>query len=113
MLAIGGGVGLGRHDLAADVIQAAGGFLADLGEAFLGGDQLLLHQQQLLMTPPGHPAEGDGHGADQRPQRPGVAAALHYRDWPAIGLDDPPREVAELAAVGGIGGKTGHIVEFV
>lgn len=112
--AVAHAIGFVGDELAADVVQATGGLLADLGEAFLGGDQLLLHEQQLLVAPPAHTGQGDGHGCDQRPQRTGPAATFHRRGQrTSAGLDHTARVMAEFVAVGGVGGKVGHIIEFV
>lgn len=114
-LAFAGDAGLAGDHLAANVVEAPGGFLADPYEAFLGRHQLLFHQADLLVAPPTHPGEGDQHRPEQGPERAGRGrtALLGVDDPALLRFVDVPRVVAEFITVGSIGGQAGHIVEFV
>src|SRR5690606_19828660 len=62
--------GFGGSDLAADILQAAGGLLADTREAFLSRHQLTLQAGLLLVTPVTEPHQRNQQRQADRPQRP-------------------------------------------
>ncbi|MNY07322.1 hypothetical protein D3C86_1401220 [compost metagenome] len=106
--------GLGRHHLATDILDTPGSLLADTREALLGGHQLLLHQADLLKTPPAQPAEGDRQGADQRPQGAGTGRP----GWRRSDAGRRPHggfvmTRSEIIAIPRVGGQAGHMIEFV
>ncbi|MNI77972.1 hypothetical protein D3C73_1343080 [compost metagenome] len=70
--AVRSNVGLAGDHLAGNVLQAPRRILTDACETFLGCHQLLLHQRDLLETPPGQARESEEQRADQGPQRAGA-----------------------------------------
>ena len=58
-LVFAGHARFGGHHLAGNVLQTPRRIFADTGKALLGRDQLLLHQGNLLETPPAQTCQRD------------------------------------------------------
>ncbi len=116
-LATGSAGGFALHQLAGDVPQATLGVFADAREVFLGGHHLLLHQHQLLMTPPGDPGQGQGQGRDQHPQRRGGGSAAYRAGVTgsgfAIDLFGFDRTPTAGTAIVALRGQTRDVIHFI
>ena len=105
-------IGFAGHDLAGNRLQAPRRFLADAGKAFLGGNQLLAHQGNLLEAPPGQARKGDQQRTDQCPQRTSAGA---------LDLDHGRRSRThrrrggrhEIIVIPKVGPQAGNVVEVV